>query len=102
MAASTTAMIGVLGHAKRATQWENEEQTQPTESCPKRGWISDESNGRDTIRLTSRAEGGNNKRKIGRDKGSMVRRGVKEAQLERMKGVKIHETGGQAHTPMLA
>lgn len=73
MAASKTAMIGVLGHAKRATQWENEEQTQPTESCPKRDWISDKSNGRDTIRLTSRAEGGNNKRKIGRDKGSTVR-----------------------------
>jgi hypothetical protein len=26
-AAATTAMIGVLGHAKRATQWKIEEQT---------------------------------------------------------------------------
>lgn len=27
MAASTAAMIGVRGHAKRATQWKDEEQT---------------------------------------------------------------------------
>lgn len=45
---------------------------QATESCPKRGVISDESNGRDTIQLTSRAGRGNNKRTTGRDKGSMV------------------------------
>lgn len=68
---ATTAVIGVLGHAKRATQWKNEEQTSERVMSQKRSDFR-QSNGRDTTQLMSRAGRGNNKRTMGVDKGSMV------------------------------
>lgn len=70
MAAATTAMIGVLAHAKWPTQRKNEEQTSERAShVPKEeGFPTSRTD--ETSQLTSRARSGNNKRTMGCNKGS--------------------------------